>query len=300
MSALKSVTMVNIQSHTRTIIDFPQVGIVRFFGNNSNGKSVLVKALSDVVSNAITRPSNRRSLIRRGHSYGELLMTRYDGTTLFIRIDVEAARTYAELTRPDCPPVRRYLADKSIPLLVKEFGWHYESDHGISLNIHQDVDSFLFVDTKKSVNYDLLNTVRSDQFAEASAESLTRLLKESKRQRADFTHAYEIAQATYAALQYWDVEEEQRIQDEYLYLARNLEALDIPPIPEITPVPRVTFYPTIPSMPRVVFPKLLPIFTAQLPDIYSLMVEMRDLASGTCPVCKRKLINKEASHEISV
>ena len=83
MSALKSAVMVNIQSHTRTILEFPQVGIVRFYGNNSNGKSVLVKVLNDVVSNSITRPSNRRSIIRRGHEYGELLMTRYDGTTLF-------------------------------------------------------------------------------------------------------------------------------------------------------------------------------------------------------------------------
>ena len=171
MSALKSAVMVNIQSHTKTILEFPRVGIVRFYGNNSNGKSVLVKVLNDVVSNAITRPSNRRSIIRRGHEYGELMMTRYDGTTLFIRIATEAAATYAELTRPDCPPVRRYLADKSIPILVKEFGWHYNSDHGVSLNIHQDVDGFLFVDTKKSVNFDLLNSVRSDQYAEASSDS---------------------------------------------------------------------------------------------------------------------------------
>ena len=64
MSALKSAVMVNIQSHTRTVFEFPQVGIVRFYGNNSNGKSVLVKVLNDVVSNAITRPSNRRSIIR--------------------------------------------------------------------------------------------------------------------------------------------------------------------------------------------------------------------------------------------
>ena len=52
MSALKSAVMVNIQSHTKTILEFPRVGIVRFYGNNSNGKSVLVKVLNDVVSNA--------------------------------------------------------------------------------------------------------------------------------------------------------------------------------------------------------------------------------------------------------
>ena len=41
-----------------------------------------------------------------------------------------------------------------------------------------------------------------------------------------YTHL-EVAQATYAALQYWDVEKEQNAKDTCLYLARNLEALDI-------------------------------------------------------------------------
>lgn len=294
MSALKSAVMVNIQSHTRTVFEFPQVGIVRFYGNNSNGKSVLVKVLNDVVSNAITRPSNRRSIIRRGHEYGELMMTRYDGTTLFIRISTEAASTYAELTRPDCPPVRRYLADKSIPILVKEFGWHYDSNYGVSLNIHQDVDNFLFVDTKKSVNFDLLNSVRSDQYAEASADSLEKLLKASKKQRSDIVHAYEVAQATYAALQYWDVEKEQNAKDTCLYLARNLEALDMPPMPEIHPVPKVVILPTPAPMPKVRYVKLLTPFTQPLPDIVKSMEEVKELACGVCPTCKRALV--ECTH----
>lgn len=291
MSALKSAVMVNIQSHTRTVLEFPQVGIVRFYGNNSNGKSVLVKVLNDVVSNSITRPSNRRSIIRRGHEYGELMMTRDDGTTLFIRIATEAASTYAELTRPDCPPVRRYLADKSIPILVKEFGWHYNSDHGVSLNIHQDVDGFLFVDTKKSVNFDLLNSVRSDQYAEASADSIEKLLKASKKQRTEIVHALEVAQATYAALQYWDVDKEQETKDTCLYLARNLKALSMPPLPEIHPVPKVVIMPIPRPMPKLRYTKLLMPFTEPFPDITKSVTEVKELASGVCPTCKRALVD---------
>lgn len=290
MSALKSAVMVNIQSHTRTSIEFPQVGIVRFYGNNSNGKSVLVKVLNDVVSNAITRPANRRSIIRRGHDYGELMLTRYDGTTLFIRIALEAAATYAELTRPDTPPVRRYLADKSIPLLVREFGWHYDSDHGVSLNIHQDTDGFLFVDTKKSVNFDLLNSVRSDQYAEASAESLEKLLKATKKQRQEIVHALEVAQATYAALQYWDIEEEEGIKSTCLHLAANLEALSVPPMPKLHPVPKVHILPIPPARPRLRYVKVLVPFTEPMPDITRSMVEVREVAEGVCPTCKRALV----------
>lgn len=291
MSALQTAVMVNIQSHTNTVIDFPKVGIVRFHGNNSNGKSVLVKVLNDVVSNAISRPNNRRSIIRRGCSYGELTMVRYDSTKLHIHISTEASTTYAELTRPGAQPIRRYLADKSIPNLVKEFGWHYNSDHGVSLNIHQDTDGFLFVDTKKSVNFDLLNSVRSDQYAEAAAASLENLLKASKKQRADITHTLEVAQATYAALQYWDLEKEQTIQDECLYYARNLQALRMPPMPALTPVPRVTILPLLPSMPELWYARLLPLFTEPLPDIVDSMYALQELASGICPTCKRPLVD---------
>lgn len=300
MSALKSVVMVNIQSHTRTLLEFPQTGIVRFFGNNSNGKSVFVKVLSDVVSNAISRPSNRRSIIRRGNDHGELLLTRYDGTTLLIHIAVEAASTYAELTRPDTLPVRRYLADKSIPLLVREFGWHFDSDHKISINIHQDVDGFLFVDTPKSTNFDLLNSARSDQYAEASAESLTKLLKASKTQRTDIAHAYQVAQATYTALQYWDEAEEQRILDTCTYLARNIEALSVTEMPRLVPVPKVQITPLLPPMPVLKYPKMLPVFVDGLPDLTNTLIELQAVASGVCPTCKRKLISEGGNHEIPI
>ena len=216
-------------------------------------------------------------------------MARYDDYVLHIHIATDAASTYAELTRPGDPPVRRYLADKAIPSLVKEFGWHYNSDHSLSLNIHQDVDSFLFVDTKKSVNFDLLNSIRSDQYAEASAASIAQLWKASKKQRADILHTYEVAQATYAALQYWDVAEEGRVKDRCVYLARNLEALDIPEMPRVRIVPKVSILPLPPPMPRLRFIKQLPLFTKELPAIEKSMQEYKDLASGICPTCKRKL-----------
>jgi len=300
MPALKSAVMVNIQSHTRTVLEFPPVGIVRFYGNNSNGKSVLVKVLSDVVSNAISRPSNRRSIIRRGHSYGELMLQRYDGATLFIRISEEAASTYAELTKPDYPPVRRYLADKSIPLLVKEFGWHYNGDHGLSLNIHQDVDGFLFVDTKKAANYDLLNSARSDQYAEAALESITDLLKATKKQRGEILHCFEVAQATYTSLKTWDVEEEESTRAQCLFLAQELEAHNVPPMPELPPIAYAHVFPVLEPMPALVYPRIWPTFLEPIPDIVPIAIELQELRAGICPTCKRKLIEEGGhTHEIS-
>ncbi len=290
MSALKRVAMVNIQSHTNTVIDLPQVGIVRFYGNNSNGKSVLVKALSDVVSNAISRPSNRRSLIRRGHTYGELCIQRYDDTVIFIRIALEASQTYAELTRPNSQPVRRYLADKSIPILVREFGWHYSSDCGTSLNIHQDIDSFLFVDTKKSTNFELLNSVQTDQFAEASVESLNALIKTTKKLRTDIAHQLEIAQATYSALTYWDVEKESAVRDNCLHLAACLELLNIPSMPTLCAPPNVVALPILDALPAVHYPAFIEVLQDAMPDIKESIAELQRLKEGICPLCERPFI----------
>ena len=295
MPALKSAVMVNIQSHTHTLIEFPPVGLIRFYGDNSNGKSVLVKVLSDVVSDNIKRPSNRRSIIRRGHEYGEIMLTRYDGTTLFIRIALEASGTYAELTRPDCPPVRRYQADKSIPLLVKEFGWHYNRDHGLSLNIHQDVDGFLFVDTKKAANFDLLNSARSDQYAEAAAESLTTLISDSKRQRKEITHAFEVAQATYCTLKSWNVEEEAQTRALCLQLAQEIEALNVPPMPTMPAIAGARVFEAPPPMPAIRYPKIYTPFSEVLPDILQAARELEDIRSGICPTCKRKLHEEDCA-----
>lgn len=292
MAALKEAVMVNVQSHTRTVLSFPEVGIVRFHGNNSNGKSVFVKVLGDIVNHNISRPSVRRSIIRRGNSFCELLLTRYDNVSLRAHIALEAADTFVELTRADGTSVRRFLRDKSIPSLVREFGWHYDEDTGISLNIHQDVDGFLFVDTNKKVNFDLLNYIRTDQYAEAVAENMDALLKETKKQRAACYHAYEVDQAAYTSLQYWDVEQETEIAERCRYLSRNINALTVPPMPEVHFVPDVTFYSTFSAnMPRLRACMQQPIFSEKFPEIGEKLEEVVSLASGVCPTCKRKLFN---------
>lgn len=291
MIALKSAVMVNIQSHTRTVLEFPEVGIVRFCGNNSNGKSVFVKALGDIVNNSISRPAHRRSLVRRGCPYGELKLTSYDDTSLYVRIALEAADTYAELTRADGTSVRRYMRDRNIPNLVREFGWHYDTETDISLNLHQDVDDFLFVDTKPKTNFELLNCVRSDPYAEAAEENLQLLLKETKKKRADFQHDYEVAQAAYTSLQYWDIEEEERIRSACLHLAKNLQACCVPPMPVLHRLPDVRPVSVFVAPPPTLHhTPSIPVFTERIPDVRESLQDLISVLSGVCPTCGKKLL----------
>ena len=299
MYALKRAVMENIQSHIHTVLEFPETGIVRFLGDNSNGKSVLVKVLEDVVSNRITRPANRRSIIRRGNSSGELLLERYDGVTLYVKIHVEAAQTYAELSRPDMPVTRRYLADKAIPLLVKDFGWHFDSNHKVSINIHTDTDGLLFVDTDKSTNFDLLNSVRTDQNAEAALTGLEILIKATKQERERFLSQFQSYEMLYNNLPMWNIEEEQDKRDSCLYYANIIDCLEIPPVPDVSITLPPHFISMVPAVPDVKIPVLIPPFTEPAPDLTATFNELIEIRSGICPTCKRPLFGEEGhNHEM--
>lgn len=291
MGALKRVVMSNIQSHINTVLEFPETGIVRFLGDNSNGKSVMVKVLQDVVSNNISRPAARRSIIRRGNSFGELLLESYSGDVLYVHIDLEASQTYAELTRAGQQTVRRYLADKAIPMLVREFGWHYDDKSGVSINIHNDTDGLLFVDTRKQTNFDLLSSMRSDAYAEAALNELTNLSKETKAKRDEMYHAHEVAEATFVALKTWPKEEEARIRDECLYWAEVLENLTIPQLPVFQLTATPTFMQPIPAVPVMQMPHFHAPMEMPPSGAEELLHSLASLLSGSCPTCGRAFVD---------
>lgn len=290
MGALKRVVMSNIQSHINTVLEFPETGIVRFLGDNSNGKSVMVKVLQDVVSNNISRPAARRSIIRRGNSFGELLLESYSGDVLYVHIDLEASQTYAELTHAGQQTVRRYLADKAIPMLVREFGWHYDDKSGVSINIHNDTDGLLFVDTRKQTNFDLLSSMRSDAYAEAALAELTKLSKETKAKRDEMYHAHEVAEATFVALKMWDKNEEAIIRDECLYWASALENLTLPQLPVFQLTATPTFMQPIPDVPVMQMPHLHAPMQMPPDGAGELLNSLASLLSGSCPTCGRAFV----------
>ena len=51
---LKRITTRYLQSHREITIELPEKGLIGFYGDNSNGKSVIVKATDDIVKNNLT------------------------------------------------------------------------------------------------------------------------------------------------------------------------------------------------------------------------------------------------------
>ena len=297
MISLKSVKLVNIQSHANTLLEFPQTGIIRFYGDNSNGKSVMVKALWDTVSNDITKPKMRHSLIRRGNSFGEVTYVRWDNVELFVHIHLEAAQTYAELRKPGQDPVRRYLADKTIPLLVQEFGFHYTDKHGLSVNVHKDDDALLFTSTRHSVNYDIWDSAASDKYAEHTLEELERIQAETKKTKKVFEQARTVDVAALNAIVMYDVAKEEARREKLAYLAYNLSRCVTMPLPKIKPVPKVVTINKIGPMPKLRYPKIYQKMATSLPDIVSIAKELEALRNNVCPTCGRNFKEGVNCHE---
>ena len=135
---LKKITTRYLQSHREVVIDLPEKGLVGFYGDNSNGKSVIRKATEDIIKNDITKPKARLSLVnnRSGYSWAEIEYERYDGMIFLVHIHLEAAQTWFELVRPGSSERNRaYLSSKLLPEYVREFGFHYIPQRDISLNI---------------------------------------------------------------------------------------------------------------------------------------------------------------------
>lgn len=288
MSAIKTIRIKNIQSHKDVYIELPETGLVAFSGDNSNGKSVIRKVLEDTIAYNISKARVRKSLVNMEVSEGSLEIVKYDGSALFVNVNLEASRTFVTLTRKSGEQVTRYLADKTIPELVREFGFHYNDNRDISLNICDSDAALLFFKTNHVTNGDILNSALSDNRVEQKQELLQGIYHEALALRQTFSDSLIVAQTAKDAIVLYDIEEETAIMHEARKYANILSHIYIPDIWEAYPVPRITYI----NLPR------LRISTYQVPPVVvlppiavksadAIWEEIKTLEKGVCPTCRR-------------
>ena len=284
---LKQIISRNLQNHSEVVIDLPPTGLIVFTGQNSNGKSVIVKTTRTLLNGDLRKPLKRAALVNRKATFGEIIYVRDDNVRLTAHIAREASQTYIKLEIPEEEPVVRYLADKSYMELIRRFGWHYDVDSGISLNIAEEEDALLFYKTSNKCTGSIIETATSDTSANKVAETFEATIKETRSFRAS-----SISQVTtYSnALRELVVEDTQPLltkKDELEVLLHDLKQFYFPVLPEIKFVPKVTFIEIyIPKLPTVRFPELVDC-SCKLPDISGILKEMQLLKENTCPTCGR-------------
>jgi len=174
---IKTARLINVQCHVDTTYEFPETGIVSIVGENGHGKSVLFKMLKKTLRCSFNNLDERKVMINKytGTTYCELYLESYEGSKLIIHIDREVSKSYYELL-PD--NLRLDVRDEKLPDLISSFGFHMCKD--ISLNLYNTYDPLFFINTPSKLNYQLLQSCRTDNYAEALIEKLTQLKDELK------------------------------------------------------------------------------------------------------------------------
>jgi len=328
MRTLKQIITRNLQSHKEVVIDLPKTGLIRFSGSNSNGKSVITKMTSYLVSGQITKPIIRHSMVNKDAVAGEIIYTDWEDNVLTAHIQREASATYVEFKKKGEEPIRRYLSEGSWQQLVYNFGFSYNKNRELSLQIVDDESPMLYLATSPKVNAEIINTAVSDETASNAVEQLQQHLKDIN----DYKNSFLNSQLVYKqAMTKFITYDKEKLQKEVSELEEYLSILDtiyIPQLPAIPDMERVEFYnvykpnlPTIPDMTNVIFftihkPNIPDIPDMQkvefytvhrpviripewptfydihcnLPNCYDLMKELESLRTGVCPTCGRSWI----------
>lgn len=284
---LKKITTRNLQNHRDIIIDLPATGLVIFTGPNSNGKSVIVKTTRTLLSGKLSKPRKRAALVNREAQYAEIIYERDDGVVLTVHIAREANLTFTMLEIPNEDPVRRYLADKSYLDLAYRFGWHYDEQTGISLNIAEAEDALLFYKTSYKDNGSLLHSAITDTMADKTAINFDATIKDTRKLRDNYQSQVATITSTLADLK---VEEIAPLQDKKLALLkfmRILETIYFPNVPEIKPVPNVSYVEVYkPVLPALKYPRIIQL-SCKIPNILPIASDLKQLSEHKCPMCGR-------------
>lgn len=284
---LKRITTRNIQNHAEVVVDISEHGVIVFTGNNSNGKSVIVKVTKALVTNTIRKPRKRASLINRDKTYGEVIYERSDGAVLTLHLDRAANVTYVKLDKPNADPIIRYLADKTYPQLVREFGFHFDESSGISLHFAEADESLLFYKTSSRINSSIVQTATSDSTAETVLENFTATVKQARQFRDEYNKQIRVFKETVAELKISDEEELLKRKEQLEKLYHILSTIHFPRIPEVKPVPKIygidVKYPTLPN---IVYPTVINV-KCVIPDITNIAAELKALGDYKCPTCGR-------------
>lgn len=291
---LKRIVTRNIQSHREVVVDLPPTGLVVFAGNNSNGKSVIVKTTKKILTGELGDPRSRASTINRNAVAGEIEYTRDDGAVLLVHIQREANATYVDLELPGEPKVRRYLSDKSYQELIYRFGFVYDKQTDIAIQIAEAEEALLFYKTPHKTNGAVLSSATTDQAAETAAENITETIKEVKHYRDVYeTNLHNYVQTAHN-LKIEDTTELNEKIEVMQRCYRNLQAIYFPTLPEVKPVPVVKFVSLhIPKLPEVKYPRIYS-YHLRIPDILPVAKELEEFRNQRCPTCGRRFDEHES------
>lgn len=286
----------NVQTIDKYMFEFPERGIVQFRGNNSNGKSILGKAISRIVLQLLIYDDKRLPLIQDGKQSATVSM-RYNNKGLVVNIDKDVNKCFYGLIRENGEKVRRGLREGGISDMIREFGFVVYGKNLVCLQFCETFGLMPFVNTPDELNGEIVNSVTTDIPSERFLENYNITFKEAKARLNAYNREIDTCQATIDSHKIKDVSG----YSELIARAKDVMAKRsyLKPAFHVTlePFPKMEF--KIKKVSRL--DKIeMPVHLVKINHLFSLdknIVEMKKVKEGKCPLCGKPLLEGGHNHD---
>jgi len=284
------IILKNIQTIKAVHFKFEEAGVVQFFGQNSNGKSILAKVMSKVVFQQLGYDDKRLPLIRDGEECGTFGIS-WNGYTLIVYIHREVNKTGYQLIRPNGESVTRFARDKDgIPDLLKEFGFRIYGENDVCLQICETYGRMPFVNTSDETNEGIVNSVTTDEASEQFLVDHDKFHKEAKEHYKTAKTRLLNIQAELEKIELKNVTGMQEVVDRLAECCERAKYLKRIEHATLDLLPKLKFdlvkCEHIPNVPMLVHYQK----AEYIPDVTEIFREMKKIREGVCPACGKPFI----------
>lgn len=283
----------NLQSIRDVSFSLPDTGIISFSGDNSNGKSILEKIISNVVSMDIADLVTRTTLISDEEDSGYIVMI-HNNKSLSVLLHKERDKTImqymSDVNNPETK-VTRSLREGGFEEMLWEFGWRSYGDGSICLQIYPTFGTMPLINTSSTVNTEIVEDVVRDKMAEKFMENyskvtypLVQATVRNLKSRKNVLESQIAATKTYDYEAYEALGERAQRCLEFFdhFMELTLEEIELVPDVELVDVP----YLKLNEIPLVELAEP----NMYLDDIETILVEYTEVLNGKCPTCGRGFV----------
>lgn len=296
----------NIQSIKEHQFNFEDTGIIQFKGNNSNGKSILVKVLRAVVLQQLARDEKRLPLINDNCEMGKFAVA-YNGQVLMVILHRDINRTCYMLKRKNGEQITRHVRDGGIDKLLQEFGFCIFGKNDICLQFCETYGLMPFINTPESIDSQIVNSVTTDETSEHFLEAYQQTYKEAQRQYKSYQAELSTVEARLAGIQIHDTHDYKELITiaerllkihEYMKPIEKLALHEKPePVVRMMPLSNLPLLHKPEDLVKMSFMKKLsgqmpPLhvsISARLKSLDSLLEKIAVIDAGKCPTCGQRL-----------
>lgn len=216
----------NVQTIPHFKFWIPLEGIVKFSGDNNDGKSIVRKFFYDTVGCQLHIKDNRYCLINDNEDFARMVIRKLDtGIEFEAYAHRESSKTYYELRLKGQEPIRRYIKDKGLETIVYDAGFHYLEKREFSLNVHPANTPNLFETTSAICNKEVYDSATEDPELNLAIENVQNVIAEIKSNMEECQTKMAISYSKINTSVLVDETEEMKRVMQMQALRKNIEAI---------------------------------------------------------------------------